>query len=48
MFGVHYRMLAAGPGDPAAWLEAYRALYREQLPRGVYETFVKIPWNRPD
>lgn len=48
VFGVHYRMLAAGPGDPAAWLEAYRALYREQLPRGVYETFVKIPWNRPD
>ena len=47
VFGVHYQLLASGPGDPLSLLEQYRALYQGHLPPLVYQKFVQIPWNGP-
>ena len=47
LFGVHYRMLAAGPGEEGELLEAYRGLYRGHLSRAAYAAFVEIPWTPP-
>ena len=44
LFGVHYRMLAAGPGTQEELLAPYRALYQGHLPRFLYRKFVRIPW----
>ena len=48
LFGVHYRLLAAGPGEEPELLEAYRTLYQGHFPGAVFRRFVQIPWSRPE
>ena len=48
LFGVHYRLLAAGPGEEPELLAAYRSLYQGHFPGAVFRRFVQIPWNRPE
>ena len=48
LFGVHYRLLAAGPGEEPELLEAYRSLYQGHFPGAVFRRFVQIPWSRPE
>ena len=45
VFGVHYRILAAGPGEGQELLQTYRALYQENFPPVVYRKFLQIPWD---
>ena len=48
LFGVHYRLLAAGAGEEPELLEAYRTLYQGHFPGAVFRRFVQIPWSRPE
>ena len=48
LFGVHYRLLAAGAGEEPELLEAYRSLYQGHFPGAVFRRFVQIPWSRPE
>ena len=43
LFGVHYRLLAAGPGEESELLAAYRSLYQGHFPGAVFRRFVQIP-----
>ena len=45
LFGVHYRLLAAGPGERESLLTAYRSLYQGHLSQMLYHKFVQIPWE---
>ena len=48
LFGVHYRLLAAGAGEEPELLAAYRSLYQGHFPGAVFRRFVQIPWSRPE
>lgn len=48
LFGVHYRLLAAGAGEEPELLAAYRTLYQGHFPGAVFRRFVQIPWSRPE